>query len=560
MIPTFHGLETVRRALFTQQSAISVTGHNIANVNTKGYSRQRVNFQQTNPFPAAGVNRAEIPGQLGTGVEAGAIERVREYFLDIQYRGENNKLGYYQSMAGSLSKLEDIMNEPSETGLSSVLGQFWESLQDLSTYPESDGTRQVVIQRAESVIDTFHYLSDSLTSIKNDIGNEIGVNLKEINSLLKQISELNKQIGEVEPHGYLPNDLYDQRDVLVDQLSQSINIKVTRRSSGGDPAQVAEGQYNITLVGNDGRETALVTGSNYMQLGFKTADHGLTYEIPPAVKELTVFNSDGKSTYGDPIQFVNNNGQLSFANGKLRGLIEAYGYETPSSVPGSTSVAGIFPDVLDDIDKFAFTFANIFNEIHSKGYTLNNTEGSNQFFIMAPGSSADFASKSYQGAAKALMLGDITPSGIAASTSAVKDDSGNIISVDAGDGKNADNLANIAGMLLNSTAQKLEGLTETIDLTALSVIDSTGSLNSFFEGVIGGIGVDAKEANRLSNNSGILAQSVDENRQSVSSVSIDEEFTNLIKFQHAYNAAARQITVIDEMLNKIINGMGIAGR
>lgn len=560
MIPTFHGLETVRRALFTQQSAISVTGHNIANVNTKGYSRQRVNFQQTNPFPAAGVNRPEIPGQLGTGVEAGAVERVREYFLDIQYRGENNKLGYYQSMTGSLSKLEDIMNEPSNTGLSSVLGQFWESLQDLSTYPESDGTRQVVIQRAESVIDTFHYLSDSLTSIKNDIGNEIGVNLQEINSLLKQISELNKQIGEVEPHGYLPNDLYDQRDALVDQLSQSINIKVTRRSSGGDPAQVAEGQYNITLVGNDGRETALVTGSNYMQLGFKTADDVLTYEIPPAVKELTVFNSDGKSTYGDPIEFINNNGQVSFANGKLRGLIEAYGYETPSAVPGSTSVTGIFPDVLDEIDKFAFTFANIFNEIHSKGYTLNNTQGSNQFFIMAPGSTADFASKAYQGAAKALMLGNITPSDIAASTSALKDDSGKIISVDAGDGKNADNLASIASMLLNSTNQKLEGLIETIDLTALSVIDSTGSLNSFFEGVIGGIGVDAQEANRLSSNSGILAQSVDENRQSVSSVSIDEEFTNLIKFQHAYNAAARQITVIDEMLDKIINGMGIAGR
>lgn len=560
MIPTFHGLETVRRALFTQQSAISVTGHNIANVNTKGYSRQRVNFQQTNPFPAADINRPEIPGQLGTGVEAGVIERVREYFLDIQYRGENNKLGYYQSMAGSLSKLEDIMNEPSETGLSSVLGQFWESLQDLSTYPESDGTRQVVIQRAESVVDTFHYLNDSLTSIKNDIGNEIGVNLKEINSLLKQISELNNQIGEVEPHGYLPNDLYDQRDTLVDQLSQSINIKVTKRSTGGNSAKVAEGQYNITLVGTDGRETALVTGSHYMQLGFKTADNELTYEIPPSVKEITVFNADGKSTYGDPIEFVNSNGQLSFSNGKLRGLIEAYGYEVPSSVPGSTSVGGIFPDVLDDLDKFAFTFANIFNEIHSKGYTLNNAEGSNQFFIMAPGSQADFVSKVYRGASKALMLGSITPSDIAASTSAVKDASGNIVSVDAGDGKNADNLANIAGMLLNSNNQKLEGLTDTIDLTALSVIDSTGSLNSFYEGVIGGIGVDAQEANRLSSNSGVLAQSVDENRHSVSSVSIDEEFSNLIKFQHAYNAAARQITVIDEMLDKIINGMGVAGR
>ena len=273
MKPTFHGLETARRALFTQQNAISVTGHNIANVNTKGYSRQRVNFQQTSPFPAAGMNRPEIPGQLGTGVQAGAIERVREYFLDIQFRGENNKLGYYQSLAKSLSRLEDIMNEPSETGLSSVLGQFWAALQDLSTYPESDGTRQVVIQRAQSVVDTFHYLHDSLTTIQKDIGNEIGVNLREINSLLRQIGELNQQIGEVEPHGYLPNDLYDQRDELLDRLSESINIKVTKRSSGGNSAEIAEGQYIVSLVGADGKETILVNGSNYMQLGFKTSDN-----------------------------------------------------------------------------------------------------------------------------------------------------------------------------------------------------------------------------------------------------------------------------------------------
>lgn len=557
MKPTFHGLETARRALFTQQNAISVTGHNIANVNTKGYSRQRVNFQQTSPFPAAGMNRPEIPGQLGTGVQAGAIERVREYFLDIQFRGENNKLGYYQSLAKSLSRLEDIMNEPSETGLSSVLGQFWAALQDLSTYPESDGTRQVVIQRAQSVVDTFHYLHDSLTTNQKDIGNEIGVNLREINSLLRQIGELNQQIGEVEPHGYLPNDLYDQRDELLDRLSESINIKVTKRSSGGNSAEIAEGQYIVSLVGADGKETILVNGSNYMQLGFKTSDNQLTYDAPPAVKEITVFKvvGDSHQPYGQPIPFTNGDQRIAFSNGKLRALIEAYGYETSGS-----STAGIFPDILDELDKFAFTFANIFNEIHSKGYTLNKDTGTNRFFTVVPGSDVDFANKIYKGAARDLILGEIKPDDIAASTSAVLDDDGNIVSVDAGDGKNAINLFNIAGMLLNNTAQKLEGLPDTINLPALSVINTSGSLNNFYEGLIGGIGVDAQEANRLMGNCQILAGSVDDNRQSVSSVSLDEEFTNLIKYQHAYNAAARQITIIDEMLDKIINGMGIAGR
>lgn len=92
MRSTFHGLEVAKRGMFTQQSALYVTGHNIANANTPGYSRQRVNFVQTEPYPPASMNRPQIPGQMGTGVEAGSIERVRDSFLDIQYRGEITSL------------------------------------------------------------------------------------------------------------------------------------------------------------------------------------------------------------------------------------------------------------------------------------------------------------------------------------------------------------------------------------------------------------------------------------------------------------------------------------
>lgn len=555
MISTFHGLETAKRGMYTQQSALYVTGHNIANANTPGYSRQRVNFTQTEPYPPASLNRPQIPGQIGTGVKAGTIQRMRESFLDIQYRNEHNKLGYWESRAEALSKMEDIMNEPSENGLSAVMGEFWQSLQDLSTYPENEGTRQVVLQRGQAVVDTFHYLHASLDSIKNDFGNEISVNLKEINSLLKQIADLNDQIGKVEPHGYLPNDLYDQRDQLVDELSKHLNIKVVKTPSGGKPQDIAEGQYNIKLVGADG-EISLVTGSDYMQLGF-TGNNGLSYDVPNAIKEITVFDSEGK-TASTSISIVDSNSKVVFSPGKLRGLIESYGYET-TNPDGTKSIKGIYPDMLDNLDRLAYTFANIFNEIHSKGYNLNGEQGSKEFFKLANGSTVDFTDKEkYKGAAKDILLGDLKPSDIAASTKATKDANGNIVSVDAGDGKNAINLANIASMILTNKNQKLEGLSN-IDLTELSAI-SNGTINSFYEGMIGRLGVDSLQANRLSNNSLVLSQSVDEKRKSVSSVSLDEEMTNLIKFQHAYNAAARQITVIDEMLDKIINGMGVVGR
>jgi flagellar hook-associated protein 1 FlgK len=488
-------------------------------------------------------------------VTAGTIERIRESYLDIQYRNENNKLGYWESRAESLSKMEDIMNEPTDNSLSAVMGEFWESLQDLSTYPENEGTRQVVLQRAQAVVDTFHFLNESLTSIKTDIGNEISADLKEVNSILQQIGELNKQIGEVEPHGYLPNDLYDQRDLLVDELSKYVNIKVSKTSSGGQSLTVAEGQYNITMVGADGTETSLVTGSTYVQLGFKDADNKLSYDIPDSISNLTVFDSSGRNP-SSTINFVNSNEDVIFTSGELRGLIEAYGYDVPASTP---YVKGVYPDMIDNLDKLAFTFANIFNAVHAKGYTLNNQAGSDEFFTVTAGSAVDFASQVYKGASKDIILGNLKPSDIAASTIAEKDVSGNVTSVDAGDGKNALNLSNISGMLLNQTNQTLEGLTSTIDINALNMIQS-GTINSFYEGMTGQLGVDALQANRLTNNSKVLSQAVEENRQSVSSVSLDEEMTNLIKFQHAYNAAARQITVIDEMLDKIINGMGVVGR
>src|SRR5699024_1581561 len=121
---SFYGLEMAKQALFAQRSALHTTGHNISNVNTDGYSRQRVNFQTTSPFPAPGMNRPDIPGQIGTGVETGVVERIRNKFLDLQYRAENSKSGYWEAQSESLHRLEQLMNEPSKSGISHTMNQF----------------------------------------------------------------------------------------------------------------------------------------------------------------------------------------------------------------------------------------------------------------------------------------------------------------------------------------------------------------------------------------------------------------------------------------------------
>jgi flagellar hook-associated protein 1 FlgK len=561
MTSTFHGLEVAKRGMMTQQTAIYTTSQNIANANTPGYSRQRVNFVETEPYPAASMNRPQIPGQMGTGVEAGSVERVRDKFLDVQYRNENNKLGYWDSRSTALSRLEDVFAEPSDTdSLSAVMNEFWQSLQDLSVNPENEGARSVVLQRAQGVVDTFHYLSNSMNDIQGDLGNQISGGIKDVNSILKQIAELNQQIGEVEPNGYLPNDLYDERDRLVDQLSNYLNVKVEKIPSGGNALDIAEGQYKITLLDANGNSTAtLVDGSQFNQLGFSSNQpNQFTSTVTGPIDNLVVYQPDDPSRMDNDIvsgQSVASisfyqNGNVTFSQGKLRGLIESYGYKVGVDTNGDPITAGIYPDMEAKLDKLAYTFGTLFNTVHHYGYDLNQNQGTDAFFT---------GLQSISDAAKNIQLNsNIGTKDIAASSNKL-----------SGDGQNAINLGNIFSMDL-SQPYTLVGVQDSnnnpVQLNfgngagQINVPITAGTINSYYEGIIGGLGVDSQQAQRLSNNSSALLESADERRQSVSSVSLDEEMTNLIKYQHAYNAAARNITVIDEMLDKVINGMGVIGR
>ncbi|PKR86284.1 flagellar hook-associated protein FlgK [Heyndrickxia camelliae] len=515
MTSTFFGLETAKRGMNTQQSALYVTGQNISNANTDGYSRQTVNITHTEPYPPVGMNRPQLPGQMGTGSKIADISRVRDAFLDQQYRGQNNQLGYWSTKADALSQMEQIMNEPSDDGLSATMGQLSQALQDLSVHPEDEGARSVVLNRAQAVAETFHYLSNSLSEIQDNLGNKLQVSLKDINSILKQINDLNNQIAKVEPNGYVPNDLYDDRDRLVDQLSTYVNIKVTRGPTSPSASPIAEGPYKIEILDASNKSVGtLVDSDGYYQLGFKSGEGPESDN--PTEKMISGFTLEKQGNIDFDV--------ASFSQGSLKGLVESYGYV------GTNGSSGIYPDMLDKLNKLALTFAQKFNDIHSSGTDLNGNAGSNNFFIFASsGNSADYA--------KNIELNSsITTSMIAASSSATKE---------PGNGQNAIKLANFQNEDLSTNGSNMI---------------NKGTIGSFYAGVIGSLGVDAQQANRLTANSSNLKESVDQNRQSVSSVSLDEEMVNMIKFQQAYNASARNITIVDEMLDKIINGLGTGGR
>ncbi|KGX86794.1 flagellar hook-associated protein FlgK [Pontibacillus marinus] len=650
MPSTFHGLEVAKRALFTQQSALYTTGHNISNANTEGYSRQRVNFEQTAPFPPASRNRPEIPGQVGSGVQAGSIERVREEFLDVQFRGENSKQGYYESLTNAINKMEEVMNEPSEQGLSKTMDRFWNSLQDLADNPQDSGARSVVRQRGMAVAETFNYLSNSLRTIQKDLKSEINVTVKDINSKLTQIQNLNKQIGEVEPHGYLPNDLYDERDRLIDELSGMMNIDVSysKSSNSANAKSIAQGQANIQLADETGKPlqppVSLLNGENVNKVnvtfnssmgqnlvdqiqvggqgysfdqfksqgklkglvnamgymgsepqveafsvskGFANADNITDSDVkadttltlkgtkkvddgdPPyeAGEASTITITDGMSLQ-DLKEAINNETETTgvkaeiIPNGpdapevtpkKLVLMSEHSGKEANLSVSGSASetlgiqgetqganqTGGLYTNMLQNLDKMASAFTEQFNAVHRQGYNLNNLEGkttTNQtpnFFSLGEGSYKGI------GAANTMQLSDAISQSTDNIAAAQEADSGGRAFI--GNGENAKALADVKN-------------------TPLSDLGENTDVSTFYESLIGDMGVQSQEYRRLEDNSSTLRLSVEERRQSVSGVSLDEEMSNMIKFQHAYNAAARSMTTVDEMLDKIINGMGRVGR
>lgn len=526
MKSTFQGLETARRALYTQQTALHVTGHNIANANTPGYSRQRVNFSQTTPFPGVGLNRPDIPGQIGTGVQAGSIQRTRESFLDMQYRGETSKFGYWDTRSIAIEKMEDIMNEPTEDGIANTLDRFWTALQDLSVHPEDSGARSVVRQRGMALADTFNYTADSLIAIRRDVKIQTDATTKEINAITRQISNVNKQIAAIEPHGYLPNDLYDQRDLLVDQLSKLVNIKVEPVRSGGQALEIAEGRYTVKLIDENGRDlgVTLVDGTRLTNNDVKVEydqDSGLVSQIlvgPAGFDDNTL---SGVTSF---------NFEDFKAIGKLVADIETHGYLAKDG-----SEQGVYPKMLRDLDTMVVTFVEEFNRVHHEGWTFNDVKnppkGAPIDFFTFEGFTPTTANP--KGASASLKVSDEIINeldNIAASIMGF-----------AGDGSNALALANVKDAMLN-----FGGTTTTVQ--------------SFYQGLIGEMAVSGNEAERMMKNTDTLRQSVDQRRESISGVSLDEEMTNLIQFQHAYNAAARTITLVDEMLDTIINRMGTVGR
>ncbi|MDQ0172414.1 flagellar hook-associated protein FlgK [Paenibacillus tundrae] len=512
MASTFHSIETAKRSLFTQTTALSTTGHNVANANTEGYSRQKVNMQAAIPMEPFAFLHSTTPGQLGTGVEFDSITRVREKFLDDQYRNENTNFGSWSIQRDTLEKLEAIVNEPSNTGFRTVMDNFYKSWSDLSKNPEDVTARRIVKETTLALTDAMNQISRQLNALSEDLDSNIAVKANEIQGYLGNIANLNSAIVKVESLGDNANDLRDQRDLMADKLSKIMNITVTDSPQG----------YQIQMNGQ-----ALVTGGA-VQVPVDPAFLNTAYtagtltngEVHGMIKSRDTLVSD----YRKQMDELAN----TLANGDIEITLPA------GSVVPATNALGLAGGALATDTKVT---VKGLNGLHQLGYTMDGTTtpGLPFFTAMDGGTTITAGNISLN----AEILAD--PNKIATSLRTT-DASGTETVI-----KGNNTLAILLANLKDTPMKSADGL-------------RNATIGAQFSAIVGQLGVQSQEAARQTSNSEFLVEQVDTRRQSVSGVSLDEEMANMIKFQHAYSASARFMTTYDQLLDKLINSTGMVGR
>ncbi|GGH32985.1 flagellar hook-associated protein FlgK [Paenibacillus segetis] len=520
MTSTFHGIETSKRALFVNTTSMQTLGHNIANANTQGYTRQRVNVTEARPIWAMGMTKSQQPGQLGTGVEYGSITRIRDGFLDTQFRRENQFLGSWEVLNASMVSIQNILNEPSGSGLSTVMDDFWNSWETLNRDPSLLSARVAVAGAASNMTDTLQHISESLNNLTSDLTSNIDKKVMEANNILDNIAKLNVIIRDNESFGDNANDYRDQRDLLIDQLSTIVNIQFSEDEVG---------MVNINAAGVDvlnGEAVTYLTAANAA-----TATAGQLEGYTKSLQET------------DTIRNQLNAMVSTLVTGDIKVTL-SNGYVTPQQMTalnevkledGTVIPAGQAIPAGSRIATSMDVMVKGFNGLHELGYTLTEPPTSGMPFFVSTGGG--------------FTIDDIrvnpdilsNTNNIAASSKVGTD--GKVI---RGNSDVANALASMRDALFTFPA----------NLTSLS----KGSIDDYFRALVGDLGIRASNVERNYENELAMVDNLEMQRQSVSGVSMDEELADMIRYQQAYNAAARNMTTVDEMLDRVINQMGVVGR
>lgn len=339
-------LDTGKRSLMNSQTALQTVGHNIANKSTEGFSRQRVEVVSNVPVTSGGL-------QIGMGSRASKVTRVNNPYLEKQIQKETGHLGYLDGRSEALNRVEQVYNEQMNKGLNSYIADFFNSVRELSSNPESLATRTLVRESADNLTKDFQRVGKQLTAVQEDLDVQIKAHVGEINQITKEIAQLNEKIKSVEMQDVPANDERDRRDLLLKKLGEMIDVSI---SDGTD------GSVTITA----GRSAVLVSGFSSMEL--------TTSKTPERDREEIFYKNSEQAA---PVKVTD-----QFRGGKIGGVLEVRDK--------------IIKETSDKIDLMAYKLATEVNKAHTMGYDRYGKKGE-EFFIEP---------ESLEGAAKNFKLNE----------------------------------------------------------------------------------------------------------------------------------------------------------
>lgn len=452
----FQGLNMASNALRAFQRGLDTTGHNIANVNTAGYSRQRVEYG-TNP-PLNLFDRVSY--QLGQGVNISSVSRIRDAYLDQNMASASANYGRSNMAATGLSSLEGVFNEPSDSGISAALDSFFNAWSGLSSDPSDPSALQNVQNSGQTLTDRVRAAYKDVSTAKTNSGKEITATIKQVNALGDQIAKLNKAILQSTSSGGTANDLMDQRDAAYQELSGLVNTT---------KEVFPDGQYAVYTA------------------GFTLVDSAGSRTFPNTFDAAAGTVTDGTHTY-------------NIKSGQLSGLLI-------SSNEASNQMA--------KLDDLANTLRTQVNALHATGINSNGNTGVLFFNDVAVPPQTGAIDFDLSAAVKA------DPNEIASG-----------ISGKAGDGGLASGIADLR-----------DG-----SMAALG----NDTFSNYFKSAMNDLSSKVSYYKDTASSAQAVVTQIDNQIQAVSGVSLDDEMANMLQFQRSYQAAAKVVTVFDQVASDLI--------
>ncbi len=499
---SLNALRVAYNGLMASQVGLDVVNHNISNANTEGYSRQRVTFQASDAFSNPSMGQTLAGGQIGMGVELQGVTRIHNTFFDGQIRNQTNVLNYHDEYADAMTQLEDILGATTGQSINDDVQAFFDSMHELSINPESIVARNAVLQQGEQMITQFQTkgqliadLQASLVGDPNVAGSEqsskLATMVAEINNQLAELAALNGEIITITASDGVPNDLYDKRDLLLENLSEFLDF---------DTSFKANGVVDVTIAGQ-----AMVRG--------RQLSDTLSVVANPGPAPDPDFEPSLVRTTSGAFDITNNAAPNTVTSGKLKAIID---------VAGGNTTEVTLRGALENLDLMLRTIATDINGLQTTGRDLNgNVPTDNIFLPAAPGAGLEL----FNYEVNSVLLANPDRIATAAGPPAAY--------LGPGDGSNALSMA----QLNTSTPAALGG----------------SSYVDYFNTMSSNLGVNNNSHKSRVENSGNILNNLDQSRQRVSGVNMEEEMVNLIQFQRTFEASSRVIQTVNEILQTVIN-------